>query len=111
MNFPAFLMVCMSFCATTAAAVDDSYGVTNINCIRSTFQVHGNDKLCRFHNDDQGPGITFNNGSFFNPQNMPEDKQIEFIHHQFAGVVGFESTHGSQSDFSISDQLSAHLNQ
>jgi len=71
-------------------------------------EIEGTQKVCRFDLD-----LTTNNSFIkcdslkFNSLN--ETEQYVLVHHEFAGLAGIEIPNGDDSDYSISNQISAYL--
>ena len=69
-------------------------------------EVYGTPKVCRFER-------TFGLGSivcdFEKFQKMTASDQYILIHHEFAGLAGFENPQRDDSDYSISNQISGYL--
>jgi|GEM_PF-5529066 len=70
--------------------------------------VDGLPKTCRgyFAQKDHSPRVICNLTRF---NNTPEAGQYRLIHHEFAGLANLEKNEGAASDYVISDQLTAHL--
>lgn len=75
---------------------DEGYPVT----------VDGTPKVCRFDRTARASRITCDFAKF---DATKEEKQYELIHHEYAGLAGLESPRGSDSNYFLSNQISAQL--
>ena len=79
---------------------------TRVECVYHAIQFQGDQRDCRFDQLKSGPKITCDARNFLA---LNEDRQYRIIHHEYAGLAGFEPPHGVQSTYFISDQISAYL--
>jgi hypothetical protein len=83
--------------------------VTDLECVHHPIEIQGHEKVCRFDHLTSGPKITCYYEGFLDKKTMTEDDQYQLIHHEFAGLAGFEPPSGSQSTYVISNQISSYL--
>jgi hypothetical protein len=78
---------------------------TQLSCTSNTVKIGGSEKACRNYVDDKNvPRIECNRKLFMDADN---DTQYVLIHHEFAGLAGFEANDSDQSKYPLSNQLSA----
>ncbi len=82
-----------------------------IRCVGSHdsgFPVMINDspKVCRFDRSDVKSQITCDVTKF---ASLSESDQYVLVHHEFAGLAGIERPNDDDSDYRVSNQISAHL--
>jgi hypothetical protein len=83
-----------------------------INCTESEIKIGSSSKTCRnFVNRNNDLVIECNSSRFLK---ISEDEQYRLIHHEFAGLAGFEinmgtGKHYEESNYEISDQLASFL--
>ena len=68
--------------------------------------VNGTPKTCRFDVNNSGATITCDFEKF---QKTSESDQYVLVHHEFAGIAGVEIPNGDDSDYFVSNQISAFL--
>jgi hypothetical protein len=93
--------------------------VVVIEATDSKVLVNGSEKTCKGYvsAQDQRPHILCNTARFVSALETmkslgsldPETAQYQLVHHEFAGLVGLEKNDGASSDYSISVQMAAHL--
>lgn len=89
----------------------NSIGNAKVRCVTNgdegyPVSVDGLAKVCRFDNNEKGMMITCDFNKF---QAMKETAQYVLVHHEYAGLSQVEIPNGSDSDYSISNQLSAFV--
>jgi hypothetical protein len=89
----------------------NSIGNAKIRCVNSgdegyPVSVDGVAKVCRFDTNEKKSIITCDFNKF---QAMKETTQYVLVHHEYAGLSQVEIPNGSDSDYSISNQLSAFV--
>ncbi len=79
-----------------------------ISCTTDKVVVNGAEKTCKNYVSNTGqPVILCNLERFLNITD--ESNQYVTIHHEYAGLSGFEVNSGMESDYRLSRQISAHL--
>jgi hypothetical protein len=68
--------------------------------------IEGTPKVCKFHKDWFSKQITCDFSKFLT---MSESDQYVLIHHEFAGLSGFELPNKDDSHYEISNQISGYL--
>lgn len=84
---------------------------TKIRCVNNgdegyPVSVDGVPKVCRFDINVKGSMITCDYSKF---QAIKETNQYILVHHEYAGISQIEIPNGSDSDYSVSNQLSAFV--
>lgn len=77
-----------------------------IKCSRDGVKVEDVDKICRFKRDGNDLEIKCDTDAL---SALKEDLQYRQIHHEYAQLAGFELPAGSQSQYYLSEQVSARL--
>jgi hypothetical protein len=87
-------------------------GRAKIRCIGENdtgypIEVYGTPKVCRFDTSRfRSPTITCDRNAFME---MNETQQYVLIHHEYAGIAGLEKPNRDDSQYQISNQISAYL--
>jgi hypothetical protein len=84
---------------------------TKISCVGQKdrgypVEVYGTPKVCRFDRDANSSLVTCDFEKF---QKMSESDQYVLVHHEFAGLADYERPNRDDSDYRISNQISANL--
>lgn len=84
---------------------------TKIRCVGDgdegyPVSVDGVPKVCRFDINEKGSMITCDYNKF---QAIKETNQYILVHHEYAGISQIEIPNGSDSDYNVSNQLSAFV--
>lgn len=92
-------------------AMLDEIANVKIECVGQGDQgypinINGVSKVCRFDKDSNGSQITCD---FIKFNATDESDQYVLIHHEYAGLAGLELPNGSNSDYTISNQISGYL--
>ena len=69
-------------------------------------EVHGTAKVCKFNVSAASKLITCDFKKF---QSMTESDQYVLIHHEYAGLAGIDQPNGSDSVYTVSNQISGYL--
>ncbi|MDR3608124.1 MAG: hypothetical protein P4M08_12175 [Oligoflexia bacterium] len=78
-----------------------------ISCVDSDIQVDGVEKTCENLSDDgKSPRIICNRQRFMETD---ESDQYVLVHHEYAGLSGFEVNQGLRSQYEISNQITGAL--
>lgn len=78
-----------------------------ISCVDSKIVVNGVEKTCKNFGADEGvPQIVCNSTRFMETS---DSDQYVLVHHEYAGLAGFEVNTGATSSYLISNQLSEYL--
>ena len=77
---------------------------TEINCVKKTIYVNNIEKTCTNYQNTSGKKVLTCNFARFNAMN--ETDQYRLIHHEYAGLAGFEANKDNRSVYPISDQVS-----
>lgn len=81
-------------------------GKAQIACTDSQVTIDSLDKVCENATDSSSSKITCNRQAFLKTSDA---KQYILVHHEYAGLAGFEISTAGVSNYSISNQLSAFL--
>jgi hypothetical protein len=86
-------------------------GTAKISCVGASdkgfpVQVNGHPKVCRFDQDFGESRITCDLTKFMS---LSEANQYVLVHHEFAGLAGFELPNGDDSNYEISNQISEYI--
>lgn len=84
---------------------------TSVRCVGNgdagyPVTVEGSAKVCRFDRSGSANLITCDYKKF---QDMSESNQYVLVHHEYAGLADVERPNGSDSDYSVSNQISGSL--
>jgi hypothetical protein len=78
-----------------------------VSCADAEIRVDGADKTCENFTDEHGtPQIVCNYDRFMA---TPPSDQYVLVHHEYAGLAGFETNDGESSQYLISNQISGYL--
>lgn len=89
------------------SAMLEAAASTEISCTDTKIFVRGVEKTCmNFFDDKKKPQIICNNSRFMQTESS---EQYILTHHEYAGVSGLESNVGAESNYDISNQISAYL--
>jgi hypothetical protein len=78
-----------------------------VSCTQDAVMVEDAEKVCKNQASTAGAGhITCNRRAFLE---LSENDQYVLVHHEYAGLAGFEESRGSESIYPLSEQLSAYL--
>jgi hypothetical protein len=69
-------------------------------------QVQGTAKVCRFDKGFMKSRITCDYSKF---QALNDSEQYVLVHHEYAGLAGIENPNGDESTYTISNQITAYL--
>lgn len=91
--------------------IEQALVAAKIQCVAQGDQdfpvtVLGVAKICKFISNTSSASITCDFEKF---QALNDDDAYVLVHHEFAGIGGIETPRGADSDYSISNQLSAFL--
>ncbi|OFZ47768.1 MAG: hypothetical protein A2381_07195 [Bdellovibrionales bacterium RIFOXYB1_FULL_37_110] len=78
-----------------------------ITCSDEKIFIGNAEKTCK--NFEDGQGIKWVQCNFERFNKTKEDKQYTLIHHEYAGISGFETNLEEESDYSISNKITAFL--
>jgi hypothetical protein len=81
--------------------------VAQVSCVDSNTQVDGAEKTCENFLDDKGTAQIICNRQRF--MATDESDQYVLVHHEYAGLSGFEVNQGMSSQYSISNQITGAL--
>jgi hypothetical protein len=81
--------------------------VAEIDCIDAAIQVDGAEKTCENKIGDDGISRIVCNYQRF--METPDADQYVLVHHEYAGLAGFEENEGPNSQYSISNQIAEYL--
>jgi hypothetical protein len=93
----------------------DRYNLTMLNkisrakisCTEDVIQIGSAEKTCKnFSDTDGSPHIVCNTRRFLDTS---ESDQYVLVHHEYAGLAGFEVNEGEGSTYSISNQIAEYL--
>lgn len=80
-----------------------------VACTSAIISVGSTEKICRNSIDASGiPRIQCNREAFLGLASNADD-QYRLVHHEYAGLAGLEVTHAEVSDYRISNQIAAFL--
>ncbi len=84
---------------------------TKIECVgpgdkQHPVKVNGTAKVCRFDKFRSGSRITCDVTKF---QGLGEADQYMLVHHEYAGIADIEKPDGDDSNYAVSNQISAYL--
>lgn len=78
-----------------------------ISCVDDKIMIDNTEKTCKNFSDSKGvPQIVCNSKRFMGTE---QSDQYILVHHEYAGLAGFEVNTGADSNYSISNQISAFL--
>ena len=94
-----------------AKKMQQAFAAANIRCVSKgdkgyPVEVYGSPKTCRFDGNSSGALITCDEAKF---EKLNETKQYELIHHEYAGIANIEIPNRDDSDYTVSNQISAYL--
>lgn len=69
-------------------------------------QINGTPKVCKFQRSPNASLIVCDYQKF---QSLGESEQYILVHHEYAGLAGLENPNGSDSTYTISNQISDYL--
>jgi len=78
-----------------------------INCSDEKIFIGSAEKTCKNFEDENGYNSIQCNFERFNKTTM--DDQYKLVHHEYAGISGFEVNNDEESDYRISNQIMAFL--
>jgi hypothetical protein len=78
-----------------------------VSCTDQTVAIGRSEKVCKNFQDESGSLRILCNANRFMSTN--EDDQYVLVHHEYAGLAGFESNTGEESQYEISNQISGFL--
>jgi hypothetical protein len=78
-----------------------------VSCTTGTIVVGGAEKTCKNWMDGKGVSQILCNYDRF--MKTADSDQYVLIHHEYAGLAGFEPSNGSDSEYEISNQISGYL--
>ncbi|MFL5815759.1 MAG: hypothetical protein ACJ763_19480 [Bdellovibrionia bacterium] len=89
------------------AKMRDQASKATVSCTDQDIAVGNSQKTCKNFLDDAGsPRIVCNFKRFMA---TPEASQYVLVHHEYAGLAGFEVNNGEESRYEISNQLTKYL--
>lgn len=89
----------------------ESIAKAQINCVDDTILIGGVEKTCEnVVNQDGSMQIKCNSQKFLALDSSYQDDEYVLVHHEYAGLSGFEVNKGAESDYTISNQISDFLN-
>jgi hypothetical protein len=78
-----------------------------VSCVSEKIFIGKAEKTCEnFHDESGTPRIRCNTNRFMNTN---ESDQYVLVHHEYAGLSGFEVSDGEDSEYVISNQISGYL--
>lgn len=77
-----------------------------VSCVDQQILVRGVEKTCRNSVADGKSEIQCNRNQFMN---TPESDQYVLVHHEYAGLAGFEVNTNEASNYEISNQITGYL--
>lgn len=78
-----------------------------VSCVDEAVKIRATEKTCiNFSEIDGSLKIVCNRNRFLS---ATDDDQYVLVHHEYAGLAGFEVNSGVSSDYAISNQLSQYL--
>lgn len=78
-----------------------------VSCTSRRIELDGAEKTCEnFVDSRHGPQLVCNAARF---QATSQSDQYVLVHHEYAGLAGFEVNRGPSSDYSLSNQLTEYL--
>lgn len=83
-----------------------SMDLAKISCTDQVLKIGQAEKTCVNYPHMAEPQIICNASRFLN---ATEENQYVLVHHEYAGLSGFEVNHGTESDYQISNQISYFL--
>lgn len=88
----------------------DSIAKAQINCVDDTILIDGVEKTCMNTEAFDGASeITCNSQKFLAMSSTDQAGQYVLVHHEYAGLSGFEVNKGAESTYTISNQISEFL--
>ena len=90
-----------------AAAMQSSIRTAQISCTAAHLYVGAAEKACKNFSDSTGQKRIQCN--FARLMALSESDQYVLIHHEYAGLAGFETNIGESSQYGISNQISDYL--
>ena len=105
-TIPEYSKAMADYLAVSRDVNGASTAKTRVECVYHVIQFQGDQRDCRFDQLKSGPKITCDARNFLA---LNEDRQYRIIHHEYAGLAGFEPPHAGQSTYFVSDQISAYL--
>jgi hypothetical protein len=78
-------------------------GGAQVSCTDKPVTVHGVEKTCENFTDKSGSSKIICNSELF-MQTTDSDRYV-LVHHEYAGLAGFEENDGASSQYSISNQI------
>jgi hypothetical protein len=87
--------------------MDQMIGSALVSCVDAAIMIDGAEKTCKNFIDSSGTAQIICNSQRFNQTN--DSDQYVLVHHEYAGLSGFEVNNGEQSQYFISNQISGYL--
>lgn len=103
------------FVQLTSDIIDQAAGATQIECTSERVFVNGIEKTCRWSRNNERAKIVCNQQRFLIGQQNDDtglqkaDAQYQLVHHEYAGILGFELNRNDSSSYAISNQIVASL--
>lgn len=94
-----------------SARMQEQIAIAKVRCVSPgnsgyPVEINGTAKVCRFDVANNDSQITCDFSKF---QSLTESEQYVLIHHEYAGLAGIEPSNGDDSNYQISNQISAFL--
>jgi hypothetical protein len=83
--------------------------ITNaqVSCVDKKVKIGGAEKTCKNFVDSAGQAQIVCNRKRFMDNN--EDQKYVLVHHEYAGLAGFETSHKGSSKYALSNQITSYL--
>jgi len=81
---------------------------THVSCTQDNVLIGDAEKTCKNFIDSQGTSRIVCNSDRFTKETSESDRYV-LVHHEYAGLAGFEVNDGENSHYSVSNQISQYL--
>jgi hypothetical protein len=94
-----------------AGAMSAGLKQTRVSCVGKgdpgyPVEIFGTPKICRFDVESRSSRITCDFEKF---RSLTDEEQYSLVHHEYAGIAGLEPAVGDNSQYAISNQIAAFL--
>ncbi len=88
------------------ASMLNAISQAQVSCTDEALTIGGAEKTCKNFVDRGSPRIICNVNRYLNTD---ESSRYTLVHHEYAGLAGFEVNNGEDSNYSVSNQISGFL--